>query len=181
MRHAELFAAVEYSPGKKLMVQSGGKVFAADAKEAVAGSFAAQRLKLKVGDTFRPFHGLAFDPKAERARRFQGGGHSRTDERAGQPRDLAAAARSVQAVAHDPEAATDVSAVLLQLRTPMAGLPNGHVVQQTGRFADLAYPVGAIVAELSGKIAPGSTRCWRWWPIWSRSSRRLGVGQYLRP
>src|SRR5687767_7609073 len=61
----ELFTTVEYAPGKKFALQSGGKVFAADAKEAVAGSFAAQRLKLKVGDTFKPFHGLAFDPKSE--------------------------------------------------------------------------------------------------------------------
>src|SRR5215207_6875534 len=49
----ELFTSVEYAPGKKFGVCSGGKIFAAEAKEAVAGSFAAQRLGLKVGDTFR--------------------------------------------------------------------------------------------------------------------------------
>jgi hypothetical protein len=57
-----LFTNVEYAPGKKFTVRAGGKVFAADAKEALAGSFAAQRLGLKVGDVFRPVHGLAFDP-----------------------------------------------------------------------------------------------------------------------
>jgi putative ABC transport system permease protein len=31
----------------------------------VVGSFAARRLGLKVGDTFHPFHGLAYDPKAQ--------------------------------------------------------------------------------------------------------------------
>src|SRR5262245_15697621 len=53
----ELFA-VEYAPGKTFKVRDG-KLFAANAKEAVAGSFAAARLGLKVGDKFRPFHGLA--------------------------------------------------------------------------------------------------------------------------
>src|SRR5437762_46364 len=61
----ELFTNVEYTPGKKYTLRPGGKIFAAGEKQAVAGSFAAERLGLKVGDTFRPFHGLAFDPKAE--------------------------------------------------------------------------------------------------------------------
>src|SRR5687768_5142622 len=57
----ELFAQVEYAPGKKYALQAGGKIFGAEAKEAVAGSFAAERLGLKAGDTFQPFHGLAFN------------------------------------------------------------------------------------------------------------------------
>src|SRR5471032_173373 len=61
----ELFQTVEYAPGKKYVMVEGGKIFAADAKEAVAGSFAAQRLGLKVGDKFHPFHGLAYDAKNE--------------------------------------------------------------------------------------------------------------------
>ena len=57
----ELFETVEYAPGKKFALQAGGKLFSSEAKEAVVGSFAALRLGLKPGDTFRPFHGLAFD------------------------------------------------------------------------------------------------------------------------
>src|SRR3954471_10287683 len=57
----ELFAGVEYAPGKTFTLRTGGKYFSDDAREAVAGSFAAERLGLKVGDTFHPFHGLAFD------------------------------------------------------------------------------------------------------------------------
>src|ERR1700704_6497251 len=44
----ELFTDVEYSPGRKFTLQAGGKIFSPDAKEAVAGSFAAERLGLKV-------------------------------------------------------------------------------------------------------------------------------------
>src|SRR5262245_35081946 len=67
----ELFTHVEYAPGRKFQFAQG-KLFSAapDAKEAVAGSFAAQRLRLKVGDTFQPFHGLAFDPKNEHADKY---------------------------------------------------------------------------------------------------------------
>src|SRR5438132_5568764 len=35
----ELFETVEYSPGRKFVLQAGGRVFKADAKEALAGAF----------------------------------------------------------------------------------------------------------------------------------------------
>ena len=38
--------------------------------EAVLGSFAAQQLKLKVGDKFHPFHGLIFDEKQQHAETY---------------------------------------------------------------------------------------------------------------
>ncbi len=149
----ELFTNVEYAPGKKFTVRAGGKVFAADAKEALAGSFAAQRLGLKVGDTFRPFHGLAFDPKAEHADDFKVTGIL---EPTNTPVDrvIWIPLRGLQTMSgHDPKAATDVSAVLLQLRTPMAGLQLDMMYNKQGNRLTFAYPVGAIVAELFGKIA----------------------------
>jgi putative ABC transport system permease protein len=60
----QLLTNVEYAPGKKYAVAPGGKVFGEAAREAVVGSFAAERLGLKVGSTFQPFHGLTFDEKA---------------------------------------------------------------------------------------------------------------------
>jgi putative ABC transport system permease protein len=54
---------------------------------------------------------------------------------------------------HDPKAATDVSAVLLQLRNPAAGFMLDLMYNKQGNRLTLAYPVGAIVAELFGKIA----------------------------
>ncbi|PAW65657.1 MAG: hypothetical protein B9S34_10350 [Opitutia bacterium Tous-C1TDCM] len=149
----ELFTNVEYAPGKKFTIRAGGKVFAADAKEALAGSFAAQRLGLKVGDTFRPFHGLAFDPKAEHADDFTVTGIL---EPTNTPVDrvIWIPLRGLQLMSgHDPKAATDVSAVLLQLRTPMAGLQLDMMYNKQGNRLTFAYPVGAIVAELFGKIA----------------------------
>ncbi len=148
----ELFN-VEYAPGKKFTVRAGGKIFTADAKEAVAGSFAAQRLDLKVGDRFRPFHGLAFDPKNEHADDYVVSGIL---EPTNTPVDRVVwiPLRGLQTMSgHDAKAATDVSAVLIQLRTPMAGLQLDMMINKQGNKMTFAYPVGAIVAELFGKIA----------------------------
>lgn len=149
----ELFTSVEYAPGKKFAVQAGGKVFNADAKEAVAGSFAAQRLGLKVGDTFRPFHGLAFDPKNEHEDNFTVTGIlAPTNTPA--DRVVWIPLRGLQTMnGHDPKAATDVSAVLLQLRAPTAGFMLDTMINKQGNKMTFAYPVGAIIAELFGKIA----------------------------
>ncbi|HXA13753.1 MAG TPA: ABC transporter permease, partial [Opitutaceae bacterium] len=54
---AEMFTDIEIAPGKKFTLEPGGRIFSPMAKEAVAGSFAAAKLGLKVGDTFHPFHG----------------------------------------------------------------------------------------------------------------------------
>lgn len=148
----ELFTNVEYAPGKKFVVQDGGRLFTADAKEAVAGSFAAQKLRLKVGDTFRPFHGLAFDPKAEHADDFKVVGilaptNTPVDRVVWIP------LKGLQTMSgHDAKTATDVSAVMLQLRSPMAGLQMDMMYNKQGNRLTFAYPVGAIIAELFGKI-----------------------------
>jgi len=149
----ELFTNVEYAPGKKFTVEAGGKIFAADAKEAVAGSFAAARLKLKVGDTFKPFHGLAFDPKTEHADVFTVTGIlAPTNTPA--DRVIWIPLRGLQTMSgHDPKAATDVSAVLLQLRAPTAGFMLDTMINKQGNKMTFAFPVGAIIAELFGKIA----------------------------
>lgn len=149
----ELFETVEYAPGKKFAVEAGGKIFAGDANEAVAGSFAAERLGLKVGDTFRPFHGLAFDAKAEHEDDFVVTGIlAPTNTPA--DRVVWIPLRGVQTMSgHDPKTAADVSAVLLQLRSPAAGLMLDMMYNRQGNRLTFAYPVGAIVAELFGKIA----------------------------
>lgn len=149
----ELFTGVEYAPGKKFALRSGGKLFSPDAKEAVAGSFAAERLGLKVGDTFRPFHGLAFDPKNEHADDFVVTGIL---EPSNTPVDRVVwiPLRGLQTMSgHDAKLATDVSAVLLQLRAPTAGFMLDTMINKQGNKMTFAYPLGAIIAELFGKIS----------------------------
>lgn len=149
----DLFTNIEYAPGKKFVVRAGGKVFGGDAKEAVAGSFAAAQLGLKVGDTFRPFHGLAFDAKAEHEDDFVVAGIL---EPTNTPADRVVwiPLRGVQAMSgHDPRTATELSAVLLQFRAPTAGFMLDLLYNKQGNRLTLAYPVGAIIAELFGKIS----------------------------
>jgi len=96
-------------------------LFSADQRQAVVGSFAARRLGLAVGSTFRPYHGLSFDPKAEHAEVFTVTGVlAPTNTPA--DRVVWIPIRGVQTMSgHDPKSATDVSAVLVQLRSPPAG------------------------------------------------------------
>ena len=54
---------------------------------------------------------------------------------------------------HNPLAATELSAVLLQLRAPTAGLMLNNMLNAPGGKLTFAYPVGAIVAELFNKIS----------------------------
>ncbi|HEX2854660.1 MAG TPA: FtsX-like permease family protein [Opitutaceae bacterium] len=152
----ELFAQVEYASGKKFAVQAGGKFFGpenSEAKEAVAGSFAAERLGLKVGDTFHPFHGLAYSEKEQHADLYTVVGIlSPTNTPA--DRVLWIPLQGVQRMSgHDPKTASDISAVLIQLRAPAAGIMLDLLYNKQGNRLTLAYPVGTIVGDLFGKIA----------------------------
>jgi putative ABC transport system permease protein len=149
----ELFTTVEYAPGKKFGVEAGGKIFAAEGREAVVGSFAAQKLGLKVGAMFRPYHGLAFNAEAEHPDDFTVVG---VLEPTNTPVDRVVwiPLRGVQTMSgHDARAATDVSAVLIQVRTPMAGPMLDTLFNKQGNRLTFAWPVAAVIAELFGKIA----------------------------
>jgi putative ABC transport system permease protein len=151
----ELFEKVEYAPGKKFAVAPGGKIFgkAADAREAVVGAFVAQKLGLRVGDTFKPYHGLAFDEKNQHEEVFTIVGVMNATNTP-VDRVLWIPIKGVQTMSgHDVKAATDVSAVLIQLRAASAGFMLDMMYNKQGNKLTLAYPVGAIIAELFGKIA----------------------------
>jgi len=148
-----LFTDVEYAPGKTYEVAAGGRIFAPGAKEAVAGSFASGRLGLKVGDTFHPFHGLAYDPAAQHADVFTVVGILKPTNT---PLDrvVLIPIKGVQTMSgHDPRAATDISAVLIKLRSPAAGFIMDMTINKQGNRLTFAYPVGAILADLFGKIS----------------------------
>ena len=54
---------------------------------------------------------------------------------------------------HDPRAATEISAVLVQLRTPTAGFLLDLMYNKQGNRLTFAYPVGAIIADLFSRIS----------------------------
>lgn len=146
----ELFA-VELAPGRKFEL-AAGRMFDPLAAEAVAGSFAAAQLGLRPGDTFHPFHGLTFDERNRHAETYTVAGVlAPTNTPADRVIWLPLA--GVQTMGgHDPRAATDVSAVLIQLRAPTAGFMLDMMYNKQGNRLTFAYPVGAIIAELFNKI-----------------------------
>ena len=149
----QLLTNVEYAPGKKYAVAPGGKVFGEAAREAVVGSFAAERLGLKVGSTFQPFHGLTFDEKARHEEVFTVTGIL-TPTNTPADKVIWVPIKGVQTMSgHDPKAATDVSAVLIQLRAASAGVMLDLMINKQGNRMSFAYPVGAIMADFFGKIS----------------------------
>lgn len=147
----EFFNDVEYVAGKKFSL-SAGTVFNPEAKEAVIGNFAAQKLGLKVGDFFHPFHGLVYDEKNQHAETYTVTGilapsNTPVDKVIWIP------IHGLQTMSgHDPKAATDVSAVLIQLRSATSGFMLDLMYNKQGNRLTFAYPVGAIMAELFSKI-----------------------------
>lgn len=152
-------------PGLKLAT---GKLFHSDRMEAVVGSFAASQLGLKPGDTFKPYHGLSFDPNTQHEEEylitgilsptnspldriilipiegvFRMGGHVLRG--AGEEFD---ASKSVDI----PDKHKEVSAVLLKLSSPTTGFRLHQMINRQGKVATLAWPVGKVMGELFEKM-----------------------------
>ena len=151
----ELFTAIEYAPGRRFQLEPGGRQFNEDdpaAKEAVVGSFAAEKLGLKVGDTFHPFHGLSYDPSKRHADIYTVTGILRPTNT---PVDRVVwiPIHGLQTMSgHDPRLSTEVSAVLVQLRSPSAGFPMDMMYNRQGNRLTFAWPISAIIADLFSRI-----------------------------
>ncbi len=147
----DLFNQVEYTPGHRFAFAEG-KLFDPAEKQAVVGSFAARKLGLKVGDTFHPFHGLIYDERNQHSETYTVSGILAPSNT---PADKVVwiPLHGVQAMTgHDPKAENDLSAVLIQLRSPSAGFMLDLMYNKQGNRLTFAYPIGAIMAELFNKI-----------------------------
>ncbi len=148
----ELFQNIEYVPGKKYALAEG-RLFEGTAKEAVVGSYAAAVLGVKLGDTFHPYHGLDLvaNPDVHPDIFTVTGVLAPTNTPV--DRVIWIPLAGIQTMAgHDPKHATEVSAVLLQLRSPMAGIILDQTYNKQGNRLTLAWPIGSIIASLFGKI-----------------------------
>ena len=138
--------------GRRLTVEPGGRLFAEGTMEAVVGSVVAERLGWTVGTTFQPYHGLAFDASAAHEEQYTVVGRL---EPTNTPADrvIWIPLAGVQTMSgHNPAAATDLSAVLLQFRAPTAGMMLDVQINRAGGHLTLAFPVGAIVADLFNRM-----------------------------
>ncbi|HEY6166599.1 MAG TPA: FtsX-like permease family protein, partial [Verrucomicrobiae bacterium] len=149
----EMLTQVEYAPGKKFRPVPPGRVFDPNLREAVLGSFAAKRIGLKYGDKFQPYHGLIFDEKNRHTETYVVVG---VLEPSNTPADrvIWIPLAGLQSMAgHDPKSATDVSAVLVKLRSPIAGRQLEQLYNKQGNRLTFAWPIAQIIATLLDKVS----------------------------
>jgi putative ABC transport system permease protein len=116
------------------------------------GSFAAQRLNLKPGDHFHPYHGLNFSEEHEHEEDYLVVG---VLEPSNTPADrvLWIPLEGVQRMSgHDVNRATELSAVLVKLRSPASGPLLDQFYNKEGSRLTWAWPIGATMAALLSRL-----------------------------
>jgi putative ABC transport system permease protein len=147
----ELFTGVQFAEGRRYEFAQG-QIFDANARQAVVGSFVAEKLGWKLGSTFQPYHGLAFNPDSKHDEQYTVVGILQPTNTPAD-RVIWIPIQGVQTMSgHDPRAATDVSAVLVQLRAPTAGIRLDMMYNRQGNRLTFAFPTNAIIADLFNKI-----------------------------
>ncbi|MGD0206870.1 MAG: ABC transporter permease [Verrucomicrobiota bacterium] len=151
----ELFHKAEYAPGKHFELRPGGDWFDPGRREAVVGDFAARKMNLKVGDTFHPFHGLIFDEKNQHSETYVVVGVLKPSNTPADQVIWIPLAGVQHMSGHDPNAATDVSAVLVKLKagSAIAGFQMDMMYNKQGNRLTFAWPIGRVMAELFDKIS----------------------------
>lgn len=151
-----------------LTVTSGGRLFTPDAQEAVVGSVVAQRTGVRTGDHLEPSHGLADVDGKEHDDEYTVVGvlaptNSPLDRLVFIPiegmfrmsghvlRGTGRNYRPEEGVAI-PDEHREVSAVMLKLTDPQAGMFLDQAINRQGTRATLAWPIGRSMADLFEKI-----------------------------
>jgi putative ABC transport system permease protein len=164
----ELFTSAVTASGRPLEVAEGGRLFDPQAKEAVVGSFVAQRTGLHRGATFNPYHGVVFNPRMRHADDYAIVGvlkptNTPSDRVVWIPIDgiyrmsghvLRGTGTEYTPTAGEaiPDEHKEVSAVMLKLKSPAVGLTLDQTINKQGKVATLAWPIGRVMAELFDKI-----------------------------
>jgi putative ABC transport system permease protein len=164
----ELFTKFEYQQGRKLTPGPGGKLFDPRRREAVIGSTVSQKTGLKIGDVFNPYHGLVYDMSKRHEEEYVVVGvtdvtNSPSDRVVWIPIEgifrmeghvLRGTGEQYQAKAGEEIADKhkEVSAVMLKFKNPQAGFAFNQTINQQGKAATIAWPIGTVMAELFDKI-----------------------------
>ena len=163
-----LFTKFEYRDSVRFQTQGNGRFFDPTRQEAVLGSYAAQKLGLRIGDNFNPYHGLVFDKSMRHDEQYTVVGvleptNSPSDRviwipiegiyrmeghvLRGDGEDFVA-----QPGQDIPDEHKEVSAVMLKFRNPQIGFMVDATINKQGKVATLAWPIGAVMARLFDKI-----------------------------
>jgi putative ABC transport system permease protein len=150
----DMFEHTELDSSGRRFRLAAGRWFEPDLREAVVGSFAARQLGLKVGDEFEPYHGLTFEDSHQHEETYVVVG---VMEPSNTPADRAIwiPLEGVQWMSgHDPNAVTDLSAVLVKLKSGgLAGFQLDQLYNKQGERLTFAWPIGAVLSDLFGKLA----------------------------
>jgi putative ABC transport system permease protein len=164
----DIFTDFEYQEGKKFKLQPGGELFDDTRADAVIGSFVAQRTGLKVNDVFHPYHGLLFNELTKHSEEYRVVGileptNSPSDRVIWIPIEglfrmgghvLRGTGKEFEAKPGEPipDAAKEVSAVMLKFTSPQYGFTLSQEINGDGKVATLAWPIGNVMADLFDKI-----------------------------
>ena len=150
----EMFTQVEYAPGRHYEVGAGENFFDPNRREAVVGSFVAQKLHLKRGDKFHPFHGLIYNEKDQHSETYVVVGVMKPSNTPADRVIWIPLAGIQNMSGHDPNAATDVSAVLVKLKagSALSGFRLDMMYNRQGNRLTFAWPIGTVMADLFSKI-----------------------------
>jgi len=164
----EMFTKFQYQEGRSFQALPGGRFFEETAQEAVVGAVVADRMNLKVGDVINPYHGLIFDEDRKHQDEYTVVGvleptNSPSDRVVWIPIEgifrmsghvLRGTGRNFKPVEGEPigEEHREVSAVMLKLKDPQAGIYLDQMINRQGNQATLAWPIGRVMADLFEKI-----------------------------
>lgn len=165
----EIFTKFEYAEGKRFELQHPDmRFFNPEKREAVLGSFVAQRTGKGYGDEIHAYHGVTYDPQeihegsyvvtgvlkptnspADRVIWIPIEGVYRMDGH-----ELHGAGEAYHPEHHEeiPDEHKEVSAVLLKFKSPQAGMMLQQAFNRQRSDTTLAYPIGAVMADLFDKI-----------------------------
>ena len=156
------------SSGRPMELESNGQWFNEENREGVVGSVAARQCGLKIGDTFRPYHGLAFNPMMQHEEVYQVVGilkpsNTPIDRVIFIPLDgfyrikghvLRGSGKNFVPKADQPipDEDKELSSVLLKLKDPQAGFNLDYTINKQGKVATLAWPIGRVMIDLFNRL-----------------------------
>jgi len=166
----QLFTDFEYRKGRKFAIAQGRGFFDDRRREAVIGSYAAEKTGLKVNDLFNPYHGLDYDPGAAHEERYVVKAileptNSPSDRAIFIPIDgvfrlgghvLRGKGESYRPRQGEeiPDEHKEISAVMLKFvpDAPMGPMLLERQINKQGKVATLAWPVAKVLGDLFNKL-----------------------------
>jgi putative ABC transport system permease protein len=163
-----MFTEFEYQEGTRFQVRPGGRFFDPSEKEAVLGSYVAEKVGLQTGSKFSPYHGLIYDEEQRHESEYTVVGVLETTNTPSDrvvwipiegifrmPGHVLRGTGQIYRPEDDqtiPDEHKEVSAVMLKFVSPQAGFMLDQSINRQGKVATLAWPIGRVMAELFDKI-----------------------------